>query len=57
MNGTIGQFFHQFGITVAIAVLLSMFVSFTSIRCSRPNGDPDSERPLEQRTGARIGLV
>lgn len=29
MGGIIGQFFHQFGITVACAVLLSMFVSFT----------------------------
>ncbi|WP_288107245.1 efflux RND transporter permease subunit, partial [Limnobacter sp.] len=29
MGGIIGQFFHQFGITVASAVLLSMFVSFT----------------------------
>ena len=29
MGGIIGRFFHQFGITVAFAVLLSMFVSFT----------------------------
>ncbi len=29
MGGIIGKFFHQFGITVAAAVLLSMFVSFT----------------------------
>lgn len=29
MGGIIGKFFHQFGITVAFAVLLSMFVSFT----------------------------
>ena len=29
MGGIIGRFFHQFGITVAEAVLLSMFVSFT----------------------------
>jgi hydrophobic/amphiphilic exporter-1 (mainly G- bacteria), HAE1 family len=29
MQGIIGQFFKQFGITVAFAVLLSMFVSFT----------------------------
>jgi len=29
MGGIIGRFFHQFGITVAAAVLLSMFVSFT----------------------------
>ncbi|WP_255987730.1 efflux RND transporter permease subunit [Chitinolyticbacter albus] len=29
MGGIIGQFFHQFGITVCAAVLISMFVSFT----------------------------
>lgn len=29
MGGIIGRFFHQFGITIAAAVLISMFVSFT----------------------------
>ncbi|HEX2690212.1 MAG TPA: efflux RND transporter permease subunit [Kofleriaceae bacterium] len=29
MQGIIGRFFFQFGITVSVAVLLSMFVSFT----------------------------
>jgi len=29
MGGIIGRFFHQFGVTVAAAVLISMFVSFT----------------------------
>jgi HAE1 family hydrophobic/amphiphilic exporter-1 len=29
MGGLIGRFFHQFGITVVAAVLISMFVSFT----------------------------
>jgi HAE1 family hydrophobic/amphiphilic exporter-1 len=29
MGGIIGRFFHEFGITVVAAVLLSMFVSFT----------------------------
>ena len=29
MQGMIGQFFYQFGLTVAVAVLLSLFVSFT----------------------------
>jgi hydrophobic/amphiphilic exporter-1 (mainly G- bacteria), HAE1 family len=29
MSGIIGRFFHQFGVTVAAAVLISMFVSFT----------------------------
>ncbi len=55
MNGTIGQFFHQFGITVVIAVLLSMFVSFTlDPMLSSKWNDPDTERPIEQRKGARL---
>ena len=29
MKGIIGRFFFQFGITVAFAVLVSLFVSFT----------------------------
>lgn len=29
MDGMVGQFFFEFGITVAVAVLISMFVSFT----------------------------
>ncbi|HRK39500.1 MAG TPA: efflux RND transporter permease subunit [Burkholderiaceae bacterium] len=29
MEGIIGKFFHEFGITVAAAILISMFVSFT----------------------------
>ncbi len=29
MEGLIGRFFYQFGITVAVAVLVSLFVSFT----------------------------
>ncbi len=29
MDGMIGQFFYEFGLTVAFAVLLSLFVSFT----------------------------
>ena len=29
MGGIIGKFFHQFGITIVAAVLVSMFVSFT----------------------------
>lgn len=29
MGGIIGKFFHQFGITMVVAVLISMFVSFT----------------------------
>ncbi|MFN7570248.1 MAG: efflux RND transporter permease subunit [Betaproteobacteria bacterium] len=29
MSGLVGKFFHSFGLTVVVAVLLSMFVSFT----------------------------
>jgi HAE1 family hydrophobic/amphiphilic exporter-1 len=29
MSGIIGKFFHQFGLTVTVAVLISMLVSFT----------------------------
>ncbi len=29
MGGIIGKFFHEFGITIVAAVLISMFVSFT----------------------------
>ncbi len=29
MGGIIGKFFHEFGVTIAAAVLISMFVSFT----------------------------
>lgn len=29
MGGILGQFFHQFGVTVAASVIISMFVSFT----------------------------
>jgi len=29
MEGIIGKFFHEFGLTIVVAVLISMFVSFT----------------------------
>jgi HAE1 family hydrophobic/amphiphilic exporter-1 len=29
MQGIIGKFFHEFGLTIVVAVLISMFVSFT----------------------------
>src|SRR5581483_8072796 len=29
MGGIVGRFFFQFGITISVAVLLSLFVSFT----------------------------
>lgn len=55
MGGTIGQFFHQFGITVVVAVLISMFVSFTlDPMLSSKWHDPDAEKPLAEKRGARI---
>ena len=29
MGGIVGKFFHEFGVTIVAAVLISMFVSFT----------------------------
>jgi hydrophobic/amphiphilic exporter-1 (mainly G- bacteria), HAE1 family len=45
MKGVIGRFFYQFGLTVAFAVLVSLFVSFTldPMLSSRWH-DPDIER-------------
>ena len=45
MKGIVGRFFYQFGLTVAFAVLISLFVSFTldPMLSSRWH-DPDIER-------------
>jgi hydrophobic/amphiphilic exporter-1 (mainly G- bacteria), HAE1 family len=45
MKGVVGRFFYQFGLTVAFAVLVSLFVSFTldPMLSSRWH-DPDIER-------------
>ncbi|MCC7416197.1 MAG: efflux RND transporter permease subunit [Acidobacteria bacterium] len=52
MGGMVGQFFYQFGITVAAAVLVSLFVSFTlDPMLSSRWYDPDVEE------GRRRGLV
>ncbi len=46
MGGIIGRFFKEFGITVAFAVLLSMFVSFTlDPMLSAVWRDPDAHGP------------
>lgn len=47
VSGVVGQFFRQFGITISVAVMLSLFVAFTldpmlSSRFSRPHGHVDS---------------
>jgi HAE1 family hydrophobic/amphiphilic exporter-1 len=50
MKGVIGRFFYQFGLTVAFAVLVSLFVSFTldPMLSSRWH-DPDIERVGRRR--------
>ncbi|MES2932707.1 MAG: efflux RND transporter permease subunit [Pseudomonadota bacterium] len=53
MGGIIGRFFHQFGITVTAAVLISMFVSFTlDPMLSSIWPDPD----VHGKTGERKGI-
>lgn len=59
MEGIIGRFFLQFGITVTVAVLISLFVSFTldpmlSSVWHDPDSQPDAKRgPF----GRAIGLI
>jgi HAE1 family hydrophobic/amphiphilic exporter-1 len=53
MGGIIGKFFHEFGITIVAAVLISMFVSFTlDPMLSSVWHDPsiDSPRPPPRRS-------
>ncbi len=67
MGGIIGKFFHEFGITIVAAVLISMFVSFTldpmlsSVwhdpeidQHGKPRGEP---RTLYERTLGRLTAV
>ena len=55
MKGIVGRFFFQFGITVAFAVLVSLFVSFTldPMLSSRWH-DPDIDRTGKRHLVARI---
>ena len=55
MKGIVGRFFFQFGITVAFAVLVSLFVSFTldPMLSSRWH-DPDIDRKGKRHLVARI---
>ena len=65
MGGIIGKFFHEFGITIVAAVLLSMFVSFTldpmlssiwhdpTLQEQRPAGAP--ERLYDKTIGRVTG--
>ncbi len=55
MKGIVGRFFFQFGITVAFAVLVSLFVSFTlDPMLSSRWVDPDVERTGQRHLLARI---
>ncbi|MDI6753511.1 MAG: efflux RND transporter permease subunit [Thermodesulfobacteriota bacterium] len=55
MKGIVGQFFFQFGITVAFAVLVSLFVAFTlDPMLSSRWVDPDIERKGKRHFLARI---
>ncbi|MEJ5990426.1 efflux RND transporter permease subunit [Ramlibacter sp. PS3R-8] len=54
MGGIIGKFFHEFGVTIVAAVLISMFVSFTlDPMLSSVWHDPDAEghgKPKDRNT-------
>ncbi len=55
MKGIVGRFFFQFGMTVAFAVLVSLFVSFTlDPMLSSRWYDPDIERKGRRHFVARI---
>ncbi len=55
MKGIVGRFFFHFGITVAFAVLISLFVSFTlDPMLSSRWVDPDIERKGKRHRVARI---
>ncbi|MEZ5728196.1 MAG: efflux RND transporter permease subunit [Burkholderiaceae bacterium] len=64
MGGIIGKFFHEFGVTIVVAVLISMFVSFTlDPMLSSVWHDPSLERHSGRRSfydhtlGRITGLV
>ena len=53
MSGIIGKFFHEFGLTIVAAVLISMFVSFTlDPMLSSIWHDPAIDRELDRKNGA-----
>jgi HAE1 family hydrophobic/amphiphilic exporter-1 len=60
MDGIMGRFFLQFGVTVSVAVLISLFVAFTldpmmSSVWYDPAGRPDARRGPLGRLVARFG--
>jgi HAE1 family hydrophobic/amphiphilic exporter-1 len=46
MGGIIGKFFHEFGITIVAAVLISMFVSFTLDPMLSSSGTTPASKPM-----------
>jgi hydrophobic/amphiphilic exporter-1 (mainly G- bacteria), HAE1 family len=63
MGGIVGKFFHEFGITIVAAVLISMFVSFTldpmlsSVwhdPAIHADGEPNPRRSLYDRSIGRL---
>ena len=57
MGGIVGKFFHEFGLTIVAAVLISMFVSFTlDPMLSSIWHDPQAERTRPQRQPAGHAL-
>lgn len=59
MDGIVGRFFYEFGVTVSAAVLISLFVAFTldpmlsSVWCD-PDAQPDAKRGPIGRLIARF---
>jgi len=45
MQGIVGRFFYQFGMTVAVAVLVSLFVAFTLVPMLASKTQPPEEDP------------
>jgi hydrophobic/amphiphilic exporter-1 (mainly G- bacteria), HAE1 family len=64
MGGIVGQFFHEFGLTIVAAVLISMFVSFTldpmlssvwhDPQSAHHHGDPKAVRGWYDNTIGRV---
>ncbi|WP_310383558.1 efflux RND transporter permease subunit [Roseateles sp.] len=55
MGGIVGKFFHEFGITIVAAVLISMFVSFTlDPMLSSIWHEPDTRSNLYDKTLGRL---
>jgi HAE1 family hydrophobic/amphiphilic exporter-1 len=57
MGGIVGKFFHEFGLTIVAAVLISMFVSFTlDPMLSSVWHDPQAEHRVGDRKGPPVTL-